>query len=438
MKKNNKFFKYVSQNIFAMIGMSCYIIADTFFISRAEGTDGITVLNLALPLYGIIFAIAAMIGIGSATRYAIARERKDKDENRYFCNAVVFEILIGLIFMTAGVFFTDKVMAVMGADKEIIELGRGYNRIFLAFAPAFMVNYTFTGFVRNDNDSKLVMIATLTSCVSNIILDYVFMYPMGMGMNGAALATSLSPIISILICSIHFLKKINRIKFIPSLPSIKLLFKSCQLGVASFVAEISSAVTTTVFNFILLRIAGNTGVAAYGLIANLALVGAAIFNGIAQGTQPLVSESFGRGNDKEVASYLKKAVITALAFALIIVGIIYGFTDYCVALFNSEHSVELASLAYPGMRIYFIGFIFASLNIVCAAFFGATEQAGRTFLISIMRGFVMNVISSLVLSSIFGITGVWLAFPVAEFVTGVVTVLLLRKYFQNNRRKNHE
>lgn len=89
-------------------------------------------------------------------------------------------------------------------------------------------------------------------------------------------------------------------------------------------AEISSAVTTTVFNFILLRIAGNTGVAAYGLIANLALVGAAIFNGIAQGTQPLVSESFGRGNDKEVASYLKKAVITALAFALIIVGIIYG------------------------------------------------------------------------------------------------------------------
>lgn len=130
MKKNNKFFKYVSQNIFAMIGMSCYIIADTFFISRAEGTDGITVLNLALPLYGIIFAIAAMIGIGSATRYAIARERKDKDENRYFCNAVVFEILIGLIFMTAGVFFTDKVMAVMGADKEIIELGRGYNRIF--------------------------------------------------------------------------------------------------------------------------------------------------------------------------------------------------------------------------------------------------------------------------------------------------------------------
>lgn len=207
MKKNNKFFKYVSQNIFAMIGMSCYIIADTFFISRAEGTDGITVLNLALPLYGIIFAIAAMIGIGSATRYAIARERKDKDENRYFCNAVVFEILFGLIFMTAGVFFTDKVMAVMGADKEIIELGRGYNRIFLAFAPAFMVNYTFTGFVRNDNDSKLVMIATLTSCVSNIILDYVFMFPMGMGMNGAALATSLSPIISILICSIHFFKK---------------------------------------------------------------------------------------------------------------------------------------------------------------------------------------------------------------------------------------
>lgn len=424
---NRKFIKYITQNVFAMIGMSCYIIADTFFISKAAGTDGITVLNLALPLYGVIFAIGAMIGVGSATRFAITRERDEKNAHGFFINAIEFDLIIGAVISVIGFFFTENIMKIMGADASIIAAGIGYNRIFLSFAPAFMLNYTVTGFVRNDGDSGLAMCATLTSCMANVILDYILMFPLKMGMEGAALATSVSPIISILINSLHFLKKKNTVKLSWRLPSFRLLMASCGLGFSSFVSEISSAVTTTVFNFILLKLSGNTAVAAYGVIANFALVATAIFNGTAQGTQPLLSREYGKGNETDVKILLKKAVVTAACFSVVIIVLVYFFTTPFVQLFNNEKSSELADLAYNGMRIYFTGFIFASFNIVAGSYFAATEKVIPAFITSVMRGMVLNILAALLLSNIFGINGVWASFAAAEALTAVIALLFMKK-----------
>ena len=143
---------------------------------------------------------------------------------------------------------------------------------------------------RNDGDPSLAMVATLSSSLFNVVFDYIFMFPMGLGLAGAALATAVSPIISISICSRHFFKKENSVQFVRQRPSARLLGQSCQLGISGFVGEMSSGVTTTVFNFLLLGLAGNVAVAAYGVVANFALVTTAIFNGVAQGAQPLVSE----------------------------------------------------------------------------------------------------------------------------------------------------
>ena len=142
------------------------------------------------------------------------------------------------------------------------------------------------------------MAATLLSSLFNIVFDYVFMFPMHMGMRGAALATGVSPIISIGICMIHYLSKKNTIVFKWHLPSFKLLASAAGLGVVAFVGEIANSITTLVFNFILLALSGNNAVAAYGVIANIALVGTAIFNGVSQGLQPLASTSYGHGDQR--------------------------------------------------------------------------------------------------------------------------------------------
>ncbi|MBR6770482.1 MAG: polysaccharide biosynthesis C-terminal domain-containing protein [Lachnospiraceae bacterium] len=419
-----QFFKYVLQNIAGMIGVSFYILADTFFISLYSGADGITILNLALPVYGLIFAIGAMVGIGSATRYAIRKAQGKKDIDTYFTNAVLWDLLLSIPFMLLGIFAPEQVLQVMGADAQIMELGKSYVRIFLMFTPFFMINYIFTAFARNDNAPTIAMLGSLAGSLSNIVFDYVFMFPMNLGLTGAALATAASPVITILICSIHYLGKNNTIPFRWKLPSVKQLFSCCQLGVSAFVGEVSSAVTTAVFNLLILGIAGNIGVAAYGIVANLSLVAMAIFNGIAQGTQPLISGCYGRGEKKEVGQLIRLAMGTALLVEAILLGGVWGFTDVLTGIFNSEGDQILQAYAHHGMQLYFLGYLFAGVNIMLISYFSATDRGKQAFSTSILRGVVAIAGCAVMMAKLWGLDGVWLSFLAAEFITSVVILLI--------------
>ena len=315
----------------------------------------------------------------------------------------------------------------MGGDREIIALGVGYARIFLLFTPFFMCNYIVASFVRNDGDPSLAMVATLSGSLFNVVFDYIFIFPIGLGLPGAALATAISPMLSIAICSLHFFKKSNTITFVRKAPSVKLLAQSCQLGISGFVGELSSGVTTTVFNFLLLRLAGNVAVAAYGVVANFALVATAIFNGVAQGAQPLVSQCYGKNEMAGAKKLLLLGCGTALGLAALLYGIVFGYTDALVAVFNSENSALMAEFAHNGMRIYFVGYFFAGCNIVASGYLGAVNRPAEASITSLCRGMVAIVACSLVLSALFGMNGVWAAFPASEAITLALTVFLLKR-----------
>ena len=427
MNLTKQFFKYVSQNIFGLLGTSCYILADTYFIAQAAGTDGVTLLNLCLPIYNLIFAFGSMIGLGAATRYAILRAQGDARAQRYFSNAIFSVCILAVPFMLVGIFRPDGLLRLMGGDADIVALGMNYARIFLMFTPFFMCNYVVASFVRNDGDPSLAMVATLSGSLFNVVFDYIFIFPMGLGLPGAALATAISPILSIAVCSAHFIKKSNTITFVRKAPSVRLLAQSCQLGISGFVGELSSGVTTTVFNFLLLRLAGNVAVAAYGVVANFALVATAIFNGVAQGAQPLVSQCYGKNEMAGARKLLLLGCGTALGLAALLYGVVFGYTDALTALFNSENSALMAAFAHSGMRIYFVGYFFAGCNIVAAGYLGAVNRPAEASITSVCRGMVAIVVCSLVLSALFGMNGVWAAFPVSEAITLALTVFLLKR-----------
>lgn len=427
MNLTKQFFKYVSQNIFGLLGTSCYILADTYFIAQAAGTDGVTLLNLCLPIYNLIFAFGSMIGLGAATRYAILRAQGDARAQRYFSNAIFSVCILAVPFMLVGIFRPDGLLRLMGGDADIVALGMNYARIFLLFTPFFMCNYVVASFVRNDGDPSLAMVATLSGSLFNVVFDYIFIFPMGLGLPGAALATAISPILSIAVCSAHFIKKNNTITFVRKAPSVRLLAQSCQLGISGFVGELSSGVTTTVFNFLLLRLAGNVAVAAYGVVANFALVATAIFNGVAQGAQPLVSQCYGKNEMAGARKLLLLGCGTALGLAALLYGVVFGYTDVLTALFNSENSALMAEFAHSGMRIYFVGYFFAGCNIVAAGYLGAVNRPAEASITSLCRGMVAIVVCSLVLSALFGMNGVWAAFPVSEAITLALTVFLLKR-----------
>lgn len=418
--------RYLLPNILAMIGTSCYILADTFFISLSQGPNGITALNLVLPLYGLIFALGSMIGIGSATRYALGKGSNTADSHLYFSNSIVWTLMVGAVFVALGVAVPDGVLRLMGADDTILQVGHNYIRIVLCFAPLFMLNFTCTAFVRNDGAPRIAMAATLLSGLFNILFDYLLMFPLGLGMTGAALATGFSPVVSMSICLLHYLSPRNTIRLTPTLPSLRRLLSACQLGVVAFVGEMSSGVTTMVFNFILLHLAGNAAVAAYGIVANIALVGVALFNGISQGLQPLASACHGSGDTQGQSRIYRHSMFIGLCVSAVVVAVVVTFAGTLVAVFNSQHSAQLADYAIPGLRLYFLGFLFAGANIVKSGFYSATGRGRESSILALCRGVVAIVAFAFLLSHLFGITGVWLAFPAAELFTLLLGLVLGR------------
>lgn len=421
-----KFTKYVSLNVMGMIGVSCYILADTLFVSKALGTVGLASLNFSIPVFSIIQGIGLMIGIGGATQHSIIEQQKNSN-NSSFTQSIYFAGMMSILFIIIGALFTSKLAILLGADKSTFLLTKTYLATLLFFSPFFIFNNIMLAFIRNDNNPKLSMIAMLVSSFSNIVLDYVFMFPFKMGIFGAALATSLSPIISLCILSLHFIKKKHKFHFVKNKILFSNIYKITTLGFSSLIGELTSAISLITFNLIIVKIGGNTGVAAYGIVANVALIATSIFTGISQGIQPLSSEYYGKEEMTIVNKIFKYSMITVLIFEITIYLIIYLFTNDIVRIFNSEHDLQLTTIAVNGMRIYFIGYLFAGINIVCCAFFSSISKVKEAMIVSISRSCLILIPAIFTLSILFKMNGIWFSFVISEFIVLIINCVFLHK-----------
>lgn len=425
---NRTFARYMSLNILGMLGMSGYILADTFFVSSRLGSDGLAALNLAISVFGFINGLGMMLGIGGATRYAICKAREDdREANASFTLSLVAGIGAGVVLVLFGLLFSRPLAGLLGAEDRILPMCAVYLRTAFLFAPFFILNHILVAFVRNDGSPKLSMTAMLVGSLSNIVLDYLFLYPLNMGIFGAALATGTAPIIGIAISSIHIFSGRSQFKAVPTGLSLRKMAAVAGLGIAAFINEFSSGITLVVFNLLVMHAAGTIGVAAYGVVANLALVVLSVFTGIAQGSQPLLSHAYGMQDLSVVRRVYHMALLLASALGLLALGAALLFPAQLVSLFNSEGNAALQAIAEPGLKLYFIGFLFVGFNFVSAALLGATEQAGASFRVSFFRGCLGIVPAACLFAFLFGMTGIWLAFPAVELVTLFLSVRLGRR-----------
>ena len=426
----NLFIKYVSLNVLGMIGLSCYILADTFFVARGIGADGLTALNIAIPIFNFINGLGLMLAMGSATKYAILKTQNKNDEaNTVFTNALIYILIISLIFISIGILFTKNIAFILGARDEIHAMTNIYIKVILLFSPMFMLNNVILAFVRNDNHPKLAMLAMLMGSLFNIVFDYIFIFPLNMGIFGAVLATGFSPIVSILILSVLFIKKENTFYIVKPNIHIKKFFEISSLGISFLITELSSGFVMIAFNIVILSIAGNIGVAAYGITANIALVIIAIFTGIGQGIQPIISSNY--GNDKNINKIYKYAVILSSSIAVLVYIVTSVFANEITLLFNRDNNFELQKISVHGLYLYFTAFLFVGYNIVTCVYFSAMDKAKPAFIISILRGFIFIMPSIFILSSVFNMIGVWLSFPIAEIFTSIIALI----FFINNNKK---
>lgn len=423
-----EFGKYVSQSVFSQLGVSCYILADTYFISKGVGADGLTALNLAIPVFSVMNGCGFMLGIGSGTKYGIMKGTgNEKRGDVLFTSSLCVVTVLAVIFMLIGLLASDPITVLAGANAEVYDMTRTYLQVILLFSPMFMINNLLGAMIRNDGNTSLAMTAMLSGCLFNIVFDYIFVFPMELGLFGAVLATAVAPIISILILLQHFVKKKNQFRLIRVRPELRLVASAAGLGVPSLVTEVSSGLVIAVFNLLILGLAGNVGVAAYGVVANISIVVIAIYNGIAQGVQPLLSREYGRSQEKNVHRFLGWAMMLTAILAMVIYVGIYWNADVIAMIFNSGRDMDLQRIAVEGLKIYFTACPFVGANILLAIYFAATDQAAPAQMISLLRGLIVIIPLAFIMANVAGLTGVWMTFPLTELVVCVVACGLYKK-----------
>lgn len=401
---------------------------DTFFISNGLGANGLTALNLAIPIYSFIHGSGLMFGMGGATKYSICRGQKEyKNADQCFSDTMYIMSVLAVIFMLTGIFFSEKLTILLGADKGVFLMTKTYLQVILLFAPVFMANDTLICFVRNDGNPKLSMIGMLTGSFSNIILDYVFIFPLHMGIFGAVLATGIAPVISLCILSRHWFTRQNQFHLVRINPSFQLTGNIISLGIPSFITEMASGIVMIVFNTIILHLQGNTGVAAYGVVANLSLVVISIYTGIAQGTQPILSRAYGYGEREDQKRILRYALKTMLVISCGIYLIFLFSANSIVSVFNSEQNIQLQQIAVTGLKLYFMAIPFVGFNIIISAYFTSTEKALPAQIISLSRGLFVIIPMAFFLSFLLKMTGVWLPFPITECLVTLAGIALYIK-----------
>ena len=430
------FAKYTSLNIIGMIGMSVYILADTFFIANGVGPNGLTALNLALPIFNLVNGTGLMLAMGGATKYNVCKSRGDScGMDSAFVNTMYAAAFFSAVYMLCGALFSVKIASALGANSEVLQSTAIYLKVIMLFSPAFICNNIAISFVRNDGAPALSTAAMTVGSLSNIVMDYIFVYPLAMGIFGAVLATGFSPCISMLILSSHKIRGKNGFHFRRMAPSFRVIGNVAALGVPSLVTELSVGIVILVFNMIILRLSGNIGVAAYGVISNMSLVVTSVYTGVAQGMQPLSSRAHGEGNFKAACKFFKYACVTALACAAVIYPLLACFANPITSVFNSENNATLQQIAVKGLRLYYIATPFLGFNVVLTVFLTSVENPRPAQLLSILRGIAVIVPVAFALSAAFGMAGVWCSFPVSEFICAVLGIIVLASFFKKQSKK---
>lgn len=430
-----EFFRYTILSILGTLGVSCYILADTFFVSKGLGTSGLAALNLAIPVYNFIHGTGLMLGMGGATKFSVCKNQNRKENvKQIYTNTIIIAVILSIVFMLPGILYSEQLALLLGADLSILEMTNTYLRWLLIFSPAFILNDVLLCFVRNDENPQLAMMAMLVGSFANIVFDYIFIFPLKMGIFGAIFATGLSPVISIAMMSPHWLQKKNTFHLVKTKIYTEIIMSDLSLGFPSLVAQVSSGIVMIIFNTIILNIEGNTGVAAYSIIANISLVIVAVYTGIAQGVQPLISRSHAVGDKRQTQIMLRYAMMSMIILSGVLYLLLITFPEVIISVFNSENNTELQAIAVTGLKLYFISAPFVGYNIILAIFFTSLEKGLPAHILSVLRGFVLIIPLAFVLSSLWGMIGVWITYPITEFLAALLGFVIYKRQTERKQK----
>ena len=425
-----KFAKYVSLNVIGMLTASAMVFIDAIFISIALGADGLTAISLTGPVWAIVFGLGLLLGEGGGSKYAanMAAEKGDK-ANAFFTVAIKTGFIIAVPLLITGIFLSEQLSALLGAQGHILPMVTEYTRVMLIFSPVIMMYYAMESFVRNDQTPSIAMFSSVILYAANILFDYIFILRFNLGMLGSAMATSVAAVLSLGYLLLYWRKK-ARFRFAPVFAALKKTKAVFAIGAPSFINNVVGGLSTLTFNLLFLRHLGNIGVAAFGIVSTLSVLVFATFLGIAQGMQPLASHCYGKGDNKNLAKVFKLSITTSLGVALLFIAVAFLFTHNLTAILNQEQdtilAAQLTELAVTGTRIYFAAFAFVGITMISTYFLAATGAPKYALVLSVLQsGGIIPVMIALAYFA--GVLGIWASYPAFEMTLAVLSIVLVVK-----------
>lgn len=414
---NKVYLKYLIPTLLGMLSNSVYCIVDIYFVSAGSGSQGLAAMNICMPVFTILSCVGLLFGVGGATIMSISQGSGDlKTRDKAFSLSVMMMLVAGVLFSTFGLLFRKEFAYLLGSDDLLLPLVLEYLTPVISSALPFVLMYSLSVLLRADNNPKLAMTALMVGNISNIILDYVFVSVFHMGIFGASVATSIAPVLSLIVASFHFIMKKNTVHFKIKSFDIKVIGRIFSVGLGSGIMELSAGAIIFMFNSAILRLGGDIYLAAYAVITNIAYVFKGLLNGFAQAAQPLISTNFGSGIIKRCTRSLRVCIIYSSIFCLICYGVITIFPGFIVSFF-SNGDTGMEAIASKGMIMYFSSLLFTGINTMLMYFFQSIEQGRKSLLLAICKGFLFVTLGLWILTTVMGVEGVWYAVLFGEVLT---------------------
>ena len=422
-----KIFRFALPSIVMMVFTSIYGVVDGTFVSNFVGKTPFAAVNLVWPFLMILGAFGFMIGTGGSALVAkTLGEDKKEDANRYFTMLITLVIILGLLLTILGLIVIRPLSSALGASGQMLEDCVTYGRTLVIFNTAFMLQSVFQSLFITAEKPRLGLIMTVIAGLTNMVLDALFIAVFKWGLVGAALATGLSQCIGGVLPLIYFMSPKNdtALKFVKTKLEGTVLLKACANGASELMTTVSSSLVSMLYNFQLMRLAGQNGIAAYGAVMYVEFAFIAVFIVYSIGTAPIVSYHYGSENHNEVKNMLQKSfkIMSILGITMMVLAQILASP---LAKVFVGYDKQLFDMTVHGFRLFSFYFILAGINIYASSFFTALNNGMISAIISFSRTLGFETLAVIILPIFLQLDGVWLAITVAEICAFVISISFL-------------
>ena len=431
----SRLMRFCLPSIIMMVFTSIYGVVDGYFVSNFVGKTAFAAVNLIMPFLMILGGVGFMVGTGGSALVAKCLGEKDDDKaRRVFSMMIYLTLILGVTLSVLGIIFAEPMARFLGADESMLGNCVTYARTCLIFNTMFMLQNVFQSFLVTAEKPKLGLAVIVAAGCTNMVLDALFIAVFRWEVIGAALATGLSQTVGGLLPLLFFLRKDNgsKLRVVKTRMEIRPIVQACTNGASELMTNISSSIVSMLYNHQLIKLAGENGVSAYGVLMYVSFIFAAIYIGYSIGTAPIVGYNFGAQNHPEMKNILKKSVRLMLGTGVVMLGLAQLLAAPLAHVFVG-YDQELFKMTVHAFRLFSFMFLFSGFNIFTSSFFTALNNGAISAAVSFLRTLVFQMAAVLILPVFFKLDGVWISVAFAEICAFVISIIFLvakRKKYQ--------